>query len=106
MDKNEMLATDAPLGDHLAPEVADRLIELARSTDSHDVDELIKIGMTRGLRHPRFAVEAVQMELGLQFARESVDLSLQSVKVARWAVWATALAAVASVANVVAVVIR
>jgi hypothetical protein len=105
MNKQELLATLVPFDDRLAPEVADLLIALARSTDSSDVNDLIKIGMTRGLRHPRFAVEAVQMEVGLRLAEESVGLSHATVKVARWAVWVAVIAAGASVANVIAVLI-
>jgi hypothetical protein len=85
--------------------VADQLIALARSPRSEDVDLLIKIGMTRGLRHPRFAVEAIEAELGQRFARESAQLAKQSVRLAELLLWVTALAAVAAVANVVAVLI-
>jgi hypothetical protein len=102
----------------LEPEVADRRMELARSDDDEEVNDLIKIGMTRGLRHPRLAVQAIEAQLGQHFAKQSVDLAAQdvdlakhnldlakqNVMVARLLQWATALAALAAFANVVAVV--
>jgi hypothetical protein len=71
-------------------EEARRLIKLARSSNSADTDQLMIDGMTRGLRHPRFAVEAIQAEL--------------SVKIAQRVLWATVAAAVASVASAIAAI--
>jgi hypothetical protein len=93
------------LPERLEPAVARRLIALARSTRSEDTDLLIEVGMTRGLRHPRFAVQAIEAELGQRYAKESVALAARSVKVAQLAFWVTLLAAVAAIANVVAVVV-
>jgi hypothetical protein len=106
MDANDdPLASGPPFGDLLDAKTAKRLTDLARSSRSEDVDLLIQVGMTRGLRHPRFAVEAIEAQLGQQFARQSVTLAEQSVKLARLLLWVALLAAIAAVANVVAVVV-
>jgi hypothetical protein len=49
--------------ERIRPDEARELIKLVRSSNSADTDQLIIDGMTRGLRHPRFAVEAIQAEL-------------------------------------------
>ena len=87
------------------PRLAAELTRLARSTKTEDVDLLIQVGMTRGLRHPRFAVQAIEAQLGQQFARQSVTLAEQSLKQARLLLLVTLLAAIAAVANVIAVVV-
>ena len=38
--------------------------------------------MTRGLRHARFAVQAIEDEIGQRFAKESVAVAARSVKLA------------------------
>ena len=105
MDSEHDLLEGGPLPDRLEPALARELIALARSTRSDDTNLLIQVGMTRGLRHPRFAVQAIAVEREQQSAKESVALAAQSVKVAKLAFWVTLLAAVAAAANVVAVVV-
>lgn len=100
-----ILATTEPFPDRLELNVARELTRLARSTSTEDVDLLIQAGMTRGLRHPRFAIQAIEAELGQRFARQTVDLAEKSVRLARVMLWVTVLAAVAAVANVAAVLL-
>jgi hypothetical protein len=57
--RTSLLTTQDPLPDHLPPDVARQIIELARSQDPQDIDALIEVGLTRGPRHPRLAVEAM-----------------------------------------------
>ena len=76
--------------ERIGPDEARELIKLVRSSNSADTDQLIIDGMTRGLRHPRFAVQAIQAEL--------------SVKIAQRVLWATVAAAVASIASAIAAI--
>jgi hypothetical protein len=61
---------DGPLGNHIPPETADGIIKLAQSTNPADTHLLMRIGMTQGLRHPRFAIDAIAVERELSHARE------------------------------------
>ena len=104
--RTNLLTTHDPLPDHLPPDVARQILELARSQEPQDIDALIEVGMTRGLRHPRLAVEAIGMQVAQQVAREQVALARQTVKLSWLLLVATALAATAAVANVVAFVLK
>jgi hypothetical protein len=110
----------------LAPEDARELIKLARSSDAQDIDELIEIGMTRGMRHPRLAVQAIgaevaqrmareqfalseqmgrdQLALSEQMGREQLALAQQTIKLSRMLLAATFLAALAAFLQVLALV--
>ena len=70
MDAKAAWLPDGPLGKQIPPETADGIINLARSTDPADTDLLMRIAMTRGLRHPRFAIDAIAVERELSHARE------------------------------------
>ena len=70
MDAKPAWLPDGLLGNHIPPETADGIINLARSTNPADTDLLMRIGMTRGLRHPRFAIDAIAVERELSHARE------------------------------------
>jgi hypothetical protein len=111
VDPKEMedLLAGPPFTDRIDLKTANQLLELARSPKPEYTDHLIKVGMTRGLRHPRWAVQAIESQLGQRFASQSVSLAeqsvmaaKQSVKVARWAALAAGLAAVAAVVDLVA----
>jgi hypothetical protein len=99
MDAKPAWLPDGPLGDHIPPETADGIINLARSTNPADTDLLIRIGMTRGLRHPRFAVNAIAVERELSHAREMRRLEWMLV-------FATFFTLLASIAQAVAAFIR
>jgi hypothetical protein len=111
-ERAELLTTTTKFGSHLDPKVASQLIELARSDERQDVDDLIKVAMTRELRHPRIAIEAITSEFGQRFAKESVHLAersvkaaQQSVKVARWAAVAAGLAALGTFGQVLVAIV-
>jgi len=70
VSKEELLAGKEPFDNHIKLEVADVLIKLARSDDDEDINDLIRIGMTRGLRHPRIAFDAIDAQLGQRFAKK------------------------------------
>src|SRR5262249_26556482 len=80
-EAHKLLSTTEEFPDHLTHEVSRELIRLARSRRSADVDTLVEIAMTRGLRHPRIAIDAVAAD--------------QSAKIARRLLWVSGLAAVA-----------
>lgn len=90
---------DGPLGDRVTAEVAEGLMALARSTDPNDTDLLMLIGMTQGLRHPRFAVEAIAVERDLTQARDSLRLE-------RVLILISVLAFLAAAAQVVTAIIK
>jgi len=69
-------------------DVALELIRLARSDKPENTDRLLMVAMTRGLRYPRIAVEAVAAE--------------KTAKMSRYLLWATALASLAGILSVVA----
>jgi hypothetical protein len=92
--------------DHISTAEAAELIRLARSSRSEDIDKLIEIGMTRGLRHPRFAIDAIEAEIGQRFARESTSLARQTVKLS-WLLFGTSVAAaIAAIASAIAAFVR
>lgn len=97
MNSDELLSGQ-PFPDRLDAELARKLVELARSSDPKDVDHLVMIGMTRGLRHVRLAIDSVS-------AQRSLALEARSVRLAHLLLWATVAAALAAVANVVAVLL-
>jgi hypothetical protein len=70
MDAKPAWLPDGLLGPHIPPETADGIINLARSPNPADTDLLMRIGMTQGLRHPRFAIDAIAVERELSHARE------------------------------------
>ena len=88
-----------PLGDRVADETADGLIRLARSTDPADTDQLMRIGMTRGLRHARFAIDAIAVERELLRAREARRLELTLIAVTSLTLLATIAQAIAAFAR-------
>jgi len=87
----DLLATSERFPSHLERDVALKLIKLARSDKPEDTDRLMLIAMTRGLRHPRLAIEAVAAE--------------QTVRIAKFLLWATVLAALAAIASAVAAIL-
>ena len=87
------------LGDHISREAAQGIIDLARSTDPADTDVLMRIGMTQGLRHPRFAIDAIAVERDLSHAREVRRLEWTLVAV-------TTLTLLASIAQAIAAFAR
>ncbi|WP_173071656.1 hypothetical protein [Phytohabitans houttuyneae] len=88
-----------PLGDLIADDTADGLIRLARSTDPAETDQLMRIGMTRGLRHARFAIDAIAVERELSRAKEARRLELTLIAV-------TGLTLLASIAQAIAAFVR
>lgn len=87
------------LGSHVTTEVAQGLIRLARSTDPNDTDMLMHIAMTQGLRHPRFAIDAIAVERDRRHAQDSIRLQ-------RVLVLVSVLAVLASAAQVLAAFVR
>ena len=88
MEPRKDLLEGPPFGDLIELEDAEKLIRLARSTKGEEVDLIIKVAMTRGLRHPRIAIEAVAAQT--------------TAKMAKYLLWATILAAVAGIGSAVA----
>jgi len=96
MDAKPAWLPDGPLGDHIQSETADGIITLARSTDPSDTDLLIRIAMTRGLRHPRFAIDAIAVERELSHAREMRRLEWTLVLVTFFTLLASIAQAIAA----------
>ena len=84
----DLLATSEPFPHPLDRDVALELIKLARSDKSEDTDRLMLVAMTRGLRYPRIAIQAVAAET--------------SARMARRLFWATAFAALAAIGSAAA----
>jgi hypothetical protein len=89
---HEILTTTEEFPDHLTSDVARELIRLARSRRSDDVDTLVEIAMTSGLRHPRTAIQAVAAD--------------QAAAVARRLFWVSVAAALAAVASAIAAIMQ
>ena len=95
MDKTPAWLPDGLLGAHISSETCEGIIKLARSTDPADTDQLMWIAMTRGLRHPRLAIEAIAAERELSHARRMQHLELTLI-------FATAFTMVAAIAQAIA----
>jgi hypothetical protein len=87
---------DGELGPHIPPETADGIINLARSTNPADTNLLMRIGMTQGLRHPRFAIDAIAVERERSHAREMRRLEWTLVLVTFFTLLASIAQAVAA----------
>jgi hypothetical protein len=79
----DLLDSTDSFPDHLEPAVADRLIELARSTDAEDTNELISALAHRHRDGSHWIITADQREL--QRLRERRDRPLGYYTRARWA---------------------
>lgn len=84
------------LDDQISPEAADGIIKLARSTNPADTDLLMRIGMTQGLRHPRFVIGTIAVERELSHAREMRRLEWTLVLVTFFTLLASIAQAVAA----------
>ena len=87
-----LTTTTDELPAHLDKEDARAVIRLARSRRPSDVDTLLEIAMTWGLRHPRIAIDAVTAQ--------------QAAAIARRLLWTSALAAIAAVASAIAAFVQ
>jgi hypothetical protein len=90
--------------DAVTDEEAQGLRELVRSKDPKRFDDLITIGLTKGKRHARFAIEVVAMERDGQAVRQQElrDDSLKRLQVI--VIVLSAVAAVAALAQAVAAI--
>ena len=66
-------AGEDELPDHLKPEVAAGIIELANSTDPNKANDLIEIAMTRGKQNIRIALEGVALVRETKRAAEEAN---------------------------------
>jgi hypothetical protein len=96
MDAKPAWLPDGDLEEHIPPETADGIIKLARSTNPAETDLLMRIGMTQGLRHPRFAIAAIAVERELSHAREMRRLEWTLVLVTLFTLLASIAQAVAA----------
>jgi hypothetical protein len=64
---SELMHSPEPSPEHLDARIADELIRFERSTHQEETESLTKMAMMRGLRHPRLAPDATDVENTLRF---------------------------------------
>jgi hypothetical protein len=85
------------LDDHITVDQARRIINLARSGEQVHTNQLMLIGMTKGLRHARFALDAIASEREMLNAHLFRQLEIALILITAFAAIAALVSAAADI---------